>query len=46
LRFFRENRDKIALFGRNGRDKFDQQFHIDQSTTDIARLYSRVLDAT
>ena len=46
LRFLRENRDKIAVFGRNGRDKFDQQFHIDQSTADIARLYSRVLDAT
>ena len=46
LRFLRENRDKIAVLGRNGRSKFDQQFHIDQSTADIARLYSRVLDAT
>lgn len=46
LRFLRENRDKIATLGSNGRSKFDQQFHIDQSTADIATLYSRVLDTT
>jgi glycosyltransferase involved in cell wall biosynthesis len=43
LRLLRENRDKIALLGRNGRRKFDQKFHIDQTTPDIVRLYSHVL---
>jgi len=45
LRYLRENHDKIALFGRNGRSKFNQQFHIDQSTRALIRLYSGVLDA-
>lgn len=45
LLFFRDNRDKIAAFGKNGKSKFDRLFHIDQSTTGTAELYSRLLKA-
>jgi glycosyltransferase involved in cell wall biosynthesis len=46
LGYLQINRDKIDALGENGRNKFDRNFHIDRSTRDIARLYSRLLDAS
>lgn len=37
------NRDKMRVMGTQGRQKFDQQFHIDQSTAKIVELYHKVL---
>lgn len=44
LQCLRNNRDKIADLGKNGRNKFDRYFHIDRSTDEIIKLYSRVLN--
>ena len=44
LRNLQQNRDKIIRLGENGRQKFDQQFHIDQSAISASTLYLRLLE--
>jgi glycosyltransferase involved in cell wall biosynthesis len=43
LQLLQQNRDKIDTLGKNGSKKFDQYFHINRSSEQIARLYQRVL---
>jgi glycosyltransferase involved in cell wall biosynthesis len=43
LQLLQQNRDKIDALGKNGRKKFDQYFHINQSAEGIAKLYRQVV---
>ena len=43
LQLLQQNRDRIDTLGKNGSKKFDQYFHINRSSEQIARLYQRVL---
>ena len=46
LQQFQADRDSLSGIGENGRYKFDQQFHINQSTSSITALYSRISEAS
>jgi glycosyltransferase involved in cell wall biosynthesis len=43
LRYLSHNRDKTAMLGANGREKFFRCFNIDRCTDETIRLYARVL---
>ncbi len=38
------DRGRMLLLGKQGRQKFDRQFHIDQSAEGVMELYSKVKD--
>ena len=44
MRNLQRNRDKIIQLGERGRQKFDQQFHIDKSAARVSQLYKLVLE--
>ena len=46
LRYLQGNHDRMIQLGRNGRSKFDQQFHIDRCTAGIVELYHRLVDVS
>jgi len=45
LQNLEQHRDKMRLFGQNGRNKFDQYFHIGQSSRGLSKVYQLILRA-
>lgn len=42
MRHLAQDRDKMHRLGTAGREKFDRQFHIDQSAAGVSELYTRL----
>ena len=45
LKTLEQNRANLALYGRNGRHKFDERFHIEKSAEAVEDLYQVISHA-